>query len=165
MCLRDLTLIDAQSMLSGPGGQTPGQPSTAAALQPSPSDTFVRKETTARALEAKLREVSRNARNFYDQPVRQLRARLRDAYVDVLLEDPQAAQARPCTYKLTMCACCHACRCSRCTARNLWTCLQAHEIDTALWKWVYYKPIEEFRHRVRFAADAGEKGEEPLRRV
>ena len=43
--------------------------------------------------------------------------------------------------------------------------LQAHEIETALWKWVFYKPIEEFRHRVRYAADAGEKGEEPLRKV
>ena len=43
--------------------------------------------------------------------------------------------------------------------------VQAHDIETALWKWVYYKPIEEFRHRVRFAADAGEKGEEPLRKV
>ncbi len=43
--------------------------------------------------------------------------------------------------------------------------LQAREIETALWKWVFYKPIEEFRHRVRYAADAGEKGEEPLRKV
>ena len=54
---------------------------------------FSEKEAAARALEARLREVSRNARNFYDQPVRQLRARLRDAYADVLLEDPKEAQA------------------------------------------------------------------------
>ena len=83
-------------MPEGPEGrQTHGQPSNAT-LQLSPADSFRRKEAAARALEAKLREVSRNARNFYDQPVRQLRARLRDAYAEVLLEDPQAAQARPC---------------------------------------------------------------------
>lgn len=38
-------------------------------------------------------------------------------------------------------------------------------METALWKWVFYRPIEEFRHRVRFAADAGERGKEPLRKV
>ena len=53
---------------------------------------FIRKEAAARALEARLREVSKNARNFYDHPVRQLRTRLRDAYADVLLEDPTLAQ-------------------------------------------------------------------------
>ena len=101
-------------MLSGPGGQTSDQPSNAA-LQPSPSATFIRKETAARALEAKLREVSRNVRNFYDQPVRQLRARLRDAYADVLLEDPQAAQARSFSclqaHRLPVRASCHAVHC------------------------------------------------------
>ena len=132
-------------------------------------NSFTSKEASARALEARLREVSKHARNFYDQPVRQLRTRLRDAYADVLLDDPVSAQVRswlethakrhvPAQARKSCAAARRKCQASR-------SGLQAHEIETALWKWVFYKRIEEFRHRVRYAADAGEKGEEPLRKV
>ncbi len=63
-------------------------------------NSFTSKEAAARALEARLREISKHARNFYDQPVRQLRTRLRDAYADVLLEDPVLAQVRSCLKRM-----------------------------------------------------------------
>ena len=34
-----------------------------------------------------------------------------------------------------------------------------------MWKSVYYRPIEEFRRRIKAAAAAGERGREPLQKV
>ena len=45
------------------------------------------------------------------------------------------------------------------------TCLQEREVEPALWKSVFYRPIEEFRRRIKAAAAAGEKGREPLHKV
>lgn len=42
---------------------------------------------------------------------------------------------------------------------------QEREVEPALWKSVYYRPIEEFRRRIKAAAAAGEKGKEPLQKV
>jgi hypothetical protein len=38
-------------------------------------------------------------------------------------------------------------------------------VEQSLWKTVYYRPIEEFRRRIKHAADAGERGLEPLRKA
>ncbi len=38
-------------------------------------------------------------------------------------------------------------------------------MEQTLWKVVYYRPIEEFRRRIRLAADAGDRGRKPLRKV
>lgn len=43
--------------------------------------------------------------------------------------------------------------------------IQAREVEPALWKSVYYRPIEEFRRRIKAAAAAGERGREPLQKV
>ena len=44
-------------------------------------------------------------------------------------------------------------------------CKQDREVEPALWKSVFYRPIEEFRRRIKAAAAAGDKGKEPLRKV
>lgn len=44
-------------------------------------------------------------------------------------------------------------------------CMQRAGVEQTLWKVVYYRPIEEFRRRIRLAADAGDRGCEPLRKV
>ena len=44
-------------------------------------------------------------------------------------------------------------------------CKQDREVEPALWKSVFYRPIEEFRRRIKAAAAAGEKGREPLQKV
>ena len=38
-------------------------------------------------------------------------------------------------------------------------------MEPALWKSVFYRPIEEFRRRIKAASAAGEKGREPLQKV
>ncbi len=38
-------------------------------------------------------------------------------------------------------------------------------MEPALWKSVFYRPIEEFRRRIKAAAVAGEKGRAPLQKV
>lgn len=38
-------------------------------------------------------------------------------------------------------------------------------MEPALWKSVFYRPIEEFRRRIKAAAAAGEKGRAPLQKV
>ena len=43
--------------------------------------------------------------------------------------------------------------------------MQEREIEAALWKNVFYKPIEEFRKRIRQAAGLGDKGTELLRKA
>ena len=43
--------------------------------------------------------------------------------------------------------------------------VQEHNIEQTLWKVVYYRPIEEFRRRIRLASEAGNRGQEPLRKV
>ena len=43
--------------------------------------------------------------------------------------------------------------------------LQERDIEAALWKNVFYKPIEEFRKRIRQAAGLGDKGTELLRKA
>jgi len=45
------------------------------------------------------------------------------------------------------------------------TCTQEREVEPALWKSVFYRPIEEFRRRIKAAAVAGEKGRAPLQKV
>lgn len=52
---------------------------------------------TVRALESRLREATKNARNFYDQPVRALRAQLREAYEALLLNEYNSGQVSPVT--------------------------------------------------------------------
>ncbi|KAL0046021.1 hypothetical protein WJX82_011659 [Trebouxia sp. C0006] len=42
---------------------------------------------------------------------------------------------------------------------------QEREVEPALWKSVFYRPIEEFRRRIKAAAVAGEKGRAPLQKV
>ncbi|KAK9817739.1 hypothetical protein WJX72_001469 [[Myrmecia] bisecta] len=42
---------------------------------------------------------------------------------------------------------------------------QAKEVEQALWKSVFYRPIEEFRRRIKMSAMAGEKGKELLKKV
>lgn len=44
-------------------------------------------------------------------------------------------------------------------------CWQEREVEPALWKSVFYRPIEEFRRRIKAASAAGEKGREPLQKV
>lgn len=44
-------------------------------------------------------------------------------------------------------------------------CSQEREVEPALWKSVFYRPIEEFRRRIKAASAAGEKGREPLQKV
>ncbi|DBA73433.1 TPA: hypothetical protein ACH3X1_011469 [Trebouxia sp. C0004] len=46
-----------------------------------------------------------------------------------------------------------------------YTGAQAREVEPALWKSVFYRPIEEFRRRIKAAAVAGEKGRAPLQKV
>ncbi len=43
--------------------------------------------------------------------------------------------------------------------------VQEQNIEQTLWKVVYYRPIEEFRRRIRLASEAGNRGQEPLRKV
>ena len=43
--------------------------------------------------------------------------------------------------------------------------VQEHNVEQTLWKVVYYRPIEEFRRRIRLASEAGNRGQEPLRKV
>ncbi|KAL0043652.1 hypothetical protein WJX79_010938 [Trebouxia sp. C0005] len=46
-----------------------------------------------------------------------------------------------------------------------YTGAQEREVEPALWKSVFYRPIEEFRRRIKAAAVAGEKGRAPLQKV
>lgn len=44
-------------------------------------------------------------------------------------------------------------------------CACTQDVEQTLWKVVWYRPIEEFRRRIRLASEAGDRGREPLRKV
>ena len=115
--------------------------------------------STCIGLERQLREELKH-KNFYEAAVRSVRTQLRSAYEAVLFADYAGSQVdfscvKVCSASLLLCVSPSPCR----------TLEQAREVEPALWKSVYYRPIEEFRRRIKAAAAAGERGREPLQKV
>lgn len=110
------------------------------------------------ALEQRLREEMKH-KNFYEANVRAVRAQLRSAYERLLFLDYVGAQV----WRLII-APVSSLQYGK-TDGCMLVYWQEREVEPALWKSVFYRPIEEFRRRIKAASAAGEKGREPLQKV
>ena len=128
----------------------------------------------------RLRDAVKAGAGFYEPSVRQLRVQLAAAVKDALLGDYTAVQVLRYSKKgridrSRLSALCFDCPMTRAICSQslpgsvnrwlLWVRMQDQCLEQLLWKQVYYRPIEEFRRRIRHAAEAGERGREPLRKV